>query len=77
MTKESGYSKLAIWGFITSFCIPIVGLILSVLALSATSKGDLRGRGLAKAGLVISIILLVLVVLFISSLIALMVALFS
>jgi hypothetical protein len=49
------YNGLAIAGFICSFLVPIVGLILSLVALSSMkTSGNFEGRGLAKAGAIIS-----------------------
>jgi hypothetical protein len=54
-TGES-YNGLAIAGFVLSFLMPLVGLIISIVALSSMKKsGNLEGHGLAKAGLIISI----------------------
>jgi hypothetical protein len=56
------YSSAAIAGFVCSlvFCLPVlhavVGLIFSLVGIGATSGGQRRGRGLAIAGLLISIL---------------------
>lgn len=49
---------LAIAGFVTSLaCCSPVGIVLSAIALSQLSKDPLqKGKGLAKAGLIIGII---------------------
>jgi len=51
-------SGLAIAGFVTSFFIGILGLILSILAKKeiGRSNGQMTGDGLATAGIVISCI---------------------
>ncbi|HET6246059.1 MAG TPA: GYF domain-containing protein [Tepidisphaeraceae bacterium] len=48
---------LAIAGFVLAFIIPVVGLILSIVALNGmkTNHND-EGKGLAKAGMIISIV---------------------
>lgn len=51
--KWSGWS---IAGFIVSFFSSIIGLIFSILGLRQTKRTGRRGRGLAIAGIVISIV---------------------
>ncbi|MBO5328061.1 MAG: hypothetical protein J6B04_02675 [Clostridia bacterium] len=47
--------------FISFYCIiPVLGVVFSGIGMSATSYGKKKGRGIAVAGLVISIISLVL-----------------
>ena len=46
----------AIAGFVTSLLIPVVGLVLSAIALGRIRKNNTGGRGLATAGLVIGIV---------------------
>ena len=55
-------SGLAIAGFVLAFFCGLLGLILSIIAKSeiAKSNGRLGGEGLATAGIVISIISMVL-----------------
>lgn len=50
---------VVILGFILSFIIPIAGLILSIIGLNLVknSATGVRGRGLAIAGIVISILM--------------------
>lgn len=50
------WNGLAIAGFILSFFISLVGLILSVIALNQINKsgGTQKGKGLALAGIIIS-----------------------
>lgn len=50
------FSSLAITGFVLSFFISLAGLIVSLVALSQLKKTGDRGRGLATAGVVISIV---------------------
>jgi hypothetical protein len=48
------YNGLAVAGFVCAFLMPLVGLILSLVALSCMkSSGNFEGRGLAKAGAII------------------------
>jgi hypothetical protein len=50
---------LAIAGFVCAFLIPLLGLIFSCVALSGMSRNhNDEGKGLATAGLVISIVLM-------------------
>jgi hypothetical protein len=53
---QQKFSGLAIAGFILSFFGGALGLILSVVAIFKTGAGKKRGRGLAVAGVVISVI---------------------
>ncbi|MFT3883961.1 MAG: DUF4190 domain-containing protein [Flavobacteriales bacterium] len=54
-----GINIFALLGFILAFFIPIAGLILSIIGMKQTSPGDGHGHGLAVAGLIISIVALV------------------
>lgn len=48
---------MAIAGFVCSFFVPLVGVVLSAIGLSRVKKNiTTKGRGLAIAGLVISIV---------------------
>jgi hypothetical protein len=47
---------LAIAGFVVSFFVPIVGLILSAVALGKLRKNGKSGKGLATAGLILGIL---------------------
>ncbi|MDB5304877.1 MAG: antifreeze protein [Phycisphaerales bacterium] len=61
-TGVGGQSQqtLAIVGFVFSIVFPIVGLILSIIALNGMkNSGNNEGKGFATAGLVISLILVV------------------
>lgn len=53
---------LAIVGFIFAFLMPIVGLICSIIGKSKVDECGGNGKGLATAGIVISIITIVLYV---------------
>jgi peptidyl-prolyl cis-trans isomerase B (cyclophilin B) len=50
------YNVLAIVGFILAFVFNIAGLVVSLIALSQVKKTGERGRGLALAGVIISIV---------------------
>lgn len=51
---------MAIAGFVCSFFVPVVGVVLSAIALNRIKKNRAtKGKGLATAGLVISIVGLV------------------
>ena len=53
------YNGLAIAGLICAILVPLVGLILSLVALSCMkNSGNFEGRGLAKAGVIISCVIM-------------------
>ena len=56
-----GWGGLAVVGFICSILIPPLGLILSIAGWSQCGRRRLKGKGLAVAGIVISIILTILI----------------
>jgi len=51
-------SGMAIAGFVCAFFLPLLGLIFSIMGLNQANRsgGQIRGQGLAVAGIVISII---------------------
>ncbi|MFI5891437.1 DUF4190 domain-containing protein [Actinoplanes sp. NPDC051513] len=51
--QPQGTSGLAITGFILAFVAPIIGFILSFIAIFKTGPGKAKGRGLAVAGTII------------------------
>jgi len=55
-------NTMAIIGFVLSFFMPIVGLILSIVGLSHSRRPEMResGRGLAIGGIIVSSIYLAL-----------------
>lgn len=57
------WNGFAIAGFVVSFFISLVGLILSIIGLDQTKKRNEKGHGLAIAGIVISIVNMVIVLL--------------
>lgn len=62
-TDANTISILAIFGIIFAFAMPLVGLILCIIALKKIKEsGSSDYKALAKAGLIISIILLALLI---------------
>lgn len=51
---------MAIVGFILAFFMPLIGLILSIIALTQIKKTGEGGKGLAVAGIIISVIMMIL-----------------
>lgn len=51
-------SGLAIAGLILAFLMAPIGFILSVIGLAQTSRGRRKGRGLAIAGLIVSLVIM-------------------
>ena len=51
---------MATAGFVLSFFVPVLGLIFSIIGLNKANQLNGSGRGLAKAGLILSIIWIVL-----------------
>lgn len=58
--QQNTTNTLAIIGFIFSFFIPIVGLICSILGRKNAADYGGNGHGLATAGMIISIVWIVL-----------------
>lgn len=58
--KQNSTNTMAILGFIFSILFSILGLIFSIIALKQIKEKHEEGKGLATAGLIISIIKLVL-----------------
>jgi hypothetical protein len=61
---QRGYNTMAIVGFILSFFISIVGIILGFVALSQIKKTGEQGRGLAIAAIIIGFAEIVLGIIF-------------
>jgi phosphotransferase system glucose/maltose/N-acetylglucosamine-specific IIC component len=57
--QQRGTSGLAITGFILAFLIAPVGFILSLIAIFQTGAAKAKGRGLAIAGVIISLVIMV------------------
>jgi hypothetical protein len=49
-------NRMAIWGFVLAFVVGPVGLIVSAIGLSQVGKRHERGRGLAIAGVILSVV---------------------
>jgi len=64
MEENKEFSVWAIAGFVLSFfgIFAVLGLTFSIVGLSQTKNNQRRGRGLAIAGLIISIIVLIITV---------------
>jgi hypothetical protein len=59
MPTGQSYNGMAIAGFVLSLTIPFLGLIFSWIALAGIKRtGNEEGKGLATAGLIISIAIL-------------------
>ncbi len=55
--------SLAILGFVLSFFIPLVSLIICIVAMNNMKKaGEVDGKGFAIAGIVINIVYFVIVI---------------
>ena len=67
-------NTLAIVGFILSFFIAIAGLICSIIALKRAPSFGGNGKGLATAGIVISIVAIVIAVIYIFIVVAMITA---
>ena len=59
---ENKTTVLAIVGFIFAFIMPIVGLICSIIGRNKAPECGGNGKGLATAGIVISVVWMVLVI---------------
>lgn len=57
---QSRGNGIAIVGFVFAFFIPLVGLICSILGFNKASKEGLPYKGLALAGIIISVVVWVL-----------------
>jgi hypothetical protein len=55
--QQQGVSGLAITGLILAIFIAPIGFILSVIAIFQTGPGKKRGRGLAIAGVILSVVI--------------------
>lgn len=61
-TQSGGTNVFGILGFIFSFFVPVLGLIFSIIGLRKADEMGGSNRGLAKAGLILSIVFLALIV---------------
>lgn len=55
---QQGTSGLAIAGLILAFLVAPIGFILSLIAIFKTGAGKAKGRGLAIAGLIVSVLVI-------------------
>lgn len=58
--EKKEWSSSSVGGFILSFIIPLLGLILCIIGIIETREKKKRGFGLALSGLIISIISLII-----------------
>lgn len=59
-SNNSSYSGLSIGGFVCAFLMPLIGLILSIVARNnAVAANDMKSKSFAKAGIIVSIVMLV------------------
>ena len=61
--QQPNWNGMCIAGFVCSFLISIVGLILSIVGLKQAKQSGERGQGLAIAGIVISAVRIALAIL--------------
>lgn len=59
MKNNNENNTISIVGFILSFIIPVVGLILSIIGLSKSKELNNKGKGLSISGIIISSIMLI------------------
>ena len=64
--EPTGTNTLAILGFIFAFLFSLVGLILSIIALGQIKRTGERGHGLAVAGIIISVVSLLIAIAFLA-----------
>ena len=65
--EPTTWNGLCIAGFVCSFLVPIVGLILSIIALTQINRTGEKSRGMAIAGIVISVVIWLFSFIFIAS----------
>ncbi len=73
--RESESNGFAIAGLICAFFIPILGLIFSCIGLNRSKKMNGDGKGLSIAGIVISVLAIVIIIIYLSIFIAAIVTL--
>lgn len=73
--RKSGSNGLAIAGFICAFFFPLLGLIFSCIGLNHSKKMGGDGKGLSIAGIVISVLAIVIIIIYLSIFIAAIVTL--
>lgn len=73
--RESESNGFAIAGLICAFFIPILGLIFSCIGLNRSKKMNGEGKGVSIAGIVISVLAIVIIIIYLSIFIAAIVTL--
>jgi Domain of unknown function (DUF4190) len=53
----AGTNTMAVLGLVFAFLLPVLGVVFSAVGLAQTRRGGQAGRGLAVAGLVVSLVL--------------------
>ncbi len=54
------WNGLVIAGFVCAFLVPIVGLILSIIGMVQINKNGGKSKGMAIAGIIVSVVVMVL-----------------
>ena len=57
---RSGWNLCAVLGFVFTFVLPPIGIILDIVAIRQIKRSAERGHDLAIAGIVISLVFIVL-----------------
>lgn len=52
-------NSMAIWGFVLSFLIPILGVVFGIIGYNKTKTGEYSGRSLAIAAIIIGIVTMI------------------
>ncbi|MDE6275455.1 MAG: zinc-ribbon domain-containing protein [Clostridia bacterium] len=68
--KTTENNTIAIVGFIFAFLMPLVGLICSIIGINRSTELNGKGKGLALAGIIISIVAMVAYVIYMIAMIA-------
>lgn len=63
-SSGNGHNGMATAGFILAFFVPILGLIFSIIGVKKASQFNGNGRGLAIAGIIISVVSWILYTIF-------------
>lgn len=64
INNNAHWDGFVIAGFICSFFIPLIGLILSIVGLHRVNKNGGKSHGMAIAGIIISILLMIISIIF-------------
>lgn len=57
---RSGWNLLAVLGFVFTFILPPVAIILGVIALRQVKRSGERGHDLALSGIIVSVVFIVI-----------------